>query len=279
MEEATQLGFPSLRRLRGNRGMVVFYTPACVNKGFDPENQDVARDLNYPMYQLSSELEVTSAYVEDQFSGSEDDEYHPSAAHDGSTHEITESTAEISRVEQIQTPQRNLTAISENAANDLKIGDRKLPELSSLNAGDPLISRSWHMLMAVKFTLILSLTLSSLYHFNAEENIMVRKGVAVPGHSGRVASFCNTHLDFFGSLLELEAWIKILHTSYSMCTNALLATLTSRPNLRSVLGTSESKWRRTGTAPAFASAAKSVGQGTIVQNKLTGMQHVQKSAM
>jgi hypothetical protein len=45
------------------------YTGLCAfhkGKGFDPDSQDVARHLGYPLYRLSSELESPFAHGEPQ---------------------------------------------------------------------------------------------------------------------------------------------------------------------------------------------------------------------
>ncbi|KAJ6602944.1 hypothetical protein B0H10DRAFT_1887139, partial [Mycena sp. CBHHK59/15] len=45
-------------------------------KGFDPDSQEISRHLEYPLYQVSCELDVPFAHVEesDEFSEGEDDD-------------------------------------------------------------------------------------------------------------------------------------------------------------------------------------------------------------
>lgn len=68
LEEATRLGFPDFSRVTRARG---FSWDASVYeglrqfhkaKGFDPYNQDVARHLDHPLYQLFSEVDPPFAY-------------------------------------------------------------------------------------------------------------------------------------------------------------------------------------------------------------------------
>ncbi|KAJ6555810.1 hypothetical protein B0H19DRAFT_136683 [Mycena capillaripes] len=78
-EEATELGFPSFR-LNTNifarswdasvyAGLRQFHKA----KGFDPDSQDVARYLGEPLYQLSNEIDVPFAHVDDEDSCAEED--------------------------------------------------------------------------------------------------------------------------------------------------------------------------------------------------------------
>ncbi|KAJ6549629.1 hypothetical protein B0H10DRAFT_2128274 [Mycena sp. CBHHK59/15] len=63
-EEAENLGFPPLEltmEVHGNLPLRQFHEA----KGFDPESQDVARHLGYPLYQISPEWETRFAYVEE----------------------------------------------------------------------------------------------------------------------------------------------------------------------------------------------------------------------
>ncbi|KAJ7775528.1 hypothetical protein B0H16DRAFT_47121 [Mycena metata] len=70
--EATALGFPSflLRTKVGRRswdanvyaGLRQFHAA----KGFDPNSQDVARHLGYPLYELSNEMEARFAHIVDE---------------------------------------------------------------------------------------------------------------------------------------------------------------------------------------------------------------------
>ncbi|KAJ6555807.1 hypothetical protein B0H19DRAFT_1376839 [Mycena capillaripes] len=80
-EEATELGFPSLRlgTTIGGRswdanvyaGLRQFHKA----KGFDPDSQDVARYFREPLYQLSNEVDVPFAHVDDEdLCAEEDDE-------------------------------------------------------------------------------------------------------------------------------------------------------------------------------------------------------------
>ncbi|KAJ6555862.1 hypothetical protein B0H19DRAFT_137156 [Mycena capillaripes] len=78
-EEATELGFPSFqlsREIRTNSwdasvyaGLRQFHKA----KGFDPDSQDVARYLGEPLYQLSNEIDVPFAHVDDEDSCAEED--------------------------------------------------------------------------------------------------------------------------------------------------------------------------------------------------------------
>jgi hypothetical protein len=67
-EEATELGFPSIRL---NRYICADAWDADVyaglhqfhrSKGFDPESQDVAKHLGYPLYQLPSAMDALFAH-------------------------------------------------------------------------------------------------------------------------------------------------------------------------------------------------------------------------
>ncbi|KAJ7035443.1 hypothetical protein C8F04DRAFT_530346 [Mycena alexandri] len=76
-EETTQLGFPSLRLTTQVHGY--FWDTSVYAglrqfhqaKGFDPESQDVARHMGYPLYQLSRKVNAAFAHVGEL---SEDDE-------------------------------------------------------------------------------------------------------------------------------------------------------------------------------------------------------------
>ncbi|KAJ7928248.1 hypothetical protein B0H13DRAFT_2182367 [Mycena leptocephala] len=79
-EEATELGFPSIKL-----GTTTFSDSwdadvyAALHqfhraKGFDPESQDVARHLGYPLYQLPSAVDPLFAHVDDADSDSQDDD-------------------------------------------------------------------------------------------------------------------------------------------------------------------------------------------------------------
>ncbi|KAJ7737816.1 hypothetical protein DFH07DRAFT_927516 [Mycena maculata] len=66
-DEATVLGFPSTRpttqvytQCWDASGLRRFHQA----KGFDPDSQDVARNLGHPLYQISSEPQVASAHSE-----------------------------------------------------------------------------------------------------------------------------------------------------------------------------------------------------------------------
>ncbi|KAF7337159.1 hypothetical protein MVEN_02153900 [Mycena venus] len=71
MEEATQLGFPSIQQATIVRGIYwddSFYAGLRQfhqGKGFDPDSQDVARYLGYPLYQLSTEFDPPFSHVLD----------------------------------------------------------------------------------------------------------------------------------------------------------------------------------------------------------------------
>ncbi|KAJ6555868.1 hypothetical protein B0H19DRAFT_1151422 [Mycena capillaripes] len=80
-EEATELGFPSLRldtRLGVNSWDASVYDGLRrlhKAKGFDPDSQDVARYLRHPPCQLSNEMDVPFAHVDDEdLCAEEDDE-------------------------------------------------------------------------------------------------------------------------------------------------------------------------------------------------------------
>ncbi|KAJ6522066.1 hypothetical protein B0H19DRAFT_1386735 [Mycena capillaripes] len=80
-EEATELGFPSLRldtRLGVNSWDASVYDGLRrlhKAKGFDPDSQDVARSLGYPLWQLFNEVHVQFAHVdEEDLCAEEDDE-------------------------------------------------------------------------------------------------------------------------------------------------------------------------------------------------------------
>ncbi|KAJ7229297.1 hypothetical protein B0H12DRAFT_1147896 [Mycena haematopus] len=70
MEDATRLGFPSFQF---TTKAIAFSWDATVYeglrqfhqaKGFDPESQDLARHLNYPLYRLSCQSDDSSAYMD-----------------------------------------------------------------------------------------------------------------------------------------------------------------------------------------------------------------------
>ncbi|KAJ6555886.1 hypothetical protein B0H19DRAFT_137412 [Mycena capillaripes] len=80
-KEVTELGFPSLQLYTTifarswdatvYAGLRQFYKA----KGFDPDSQDVARYLGEPLYQLSNEIDVPFALVDDEgLCAEEDDE-------------------------------------------------------------------------------------------------------------------------------------------------------------------------------------------------------------
>jgi len=72
MEDATQLGFPSIElmtEVHGHcwdenvyTGLRQFHQA----KGFDPDSQEVALRLGEPLYQFSNEMDVPFAYVDDE---------------------------------------------------------------------------------------------------------------------------------------------------------------------------------------------------------------------
>ncbi|KAF7344224.1 hypothetical protein MVEN_01713200 [Mycena venus] len=69
-EEATRLGFPSLRletKLHGDSWPASVYAGLRQfhqGKGFDPNSQDVARHLGDPLYQTSAEVDPPSAHID-----------------------------------------------------------------------------------------------------------------------------------------------------------------------------------------------------------------------
>ncbi|KAJ7027345.1 hypothetical protein C8F04DRAFT_91934 [Mycena alexandri] len=71
-KEATRLGFPSMRlatSVYGYSSDASVYTGLRqfhAAKGFDPDSQDVARHLGYPLYELSGEMNVPFAHVVDE---------------------------------------------------------------------------------------------------------------------------------------------------------------------------------------------------------------------
>ncbi|KAJ6555880.1 hypothetical protein B0H19DRAFT_1376866 [Mycena capillaripes] len=79
-EEATELGFPSLLL---KTEIVTTYWDANVYaglrqfhqaKGFDPDSQDVARYFGHPLFQLSNEVDVPFAHVDEEDSCAEEDD-------------------------------------------------------------------------------------------------------------------------------------------------------------------------------------------------------------
>ncbi|KAJ7609497.1 hypothetical protein FB45DRAFT_702687, partial [Roridomyces roridus] len=76
-EEAKQMGFPNFEldiKIRGfywaddlYAGMWEFYT----SKGYDPETLDVARDLGYPLCEISCEKEELHAYCKFRFTNAD----------------------------------------------------------------------------------------------------------------------------------------------------------------------------------------------------------------
>ncbi|KAJ6555873.1 hypothetical protein B0H19DRAFT_137274 [Mycena capillaripes] len=80
-EEATELGFPSFQlstEIRTHSWDATVYAglrQLHKVKGFDPESQDVARYLGQSLYQLSNEIDVPFAHVDDEeLCAEEDDE-------------------------------------------------------------------------------------------------------------------------------------------------------------------------------------------------------------
>jgi hypothetical protein len=69
-EEAIHIGFPSLRletKLYGDSWPASVYAGLRQfheGKGFDPESQDVARHLGYPLFQISAEVHPLFAHSE-----------------------------------------------------------------------------------------------------------------------------------------------------------------------------------------------------------------------
>ncbi|KAF7337136.1 hypothetical protein MVEN_02151600 [Mycena venus] len=78
-EEATRLGFPTIQlntEIYGeywDDSVYIGLRQFHQGKGFDPNSQDVARHLGYPLYQLSNEIEVPFAHVTEEDSDEEDD--------------------------------------------------------------------------------------------------------------------------------------------------------------------------------------------------------------
>ncbi|KAJ6615757.1 hypothetical protein B0H10DRAFT_1800877, partial [Mycena sp. CBHHK59/15] len=69
-ETSRKLGFPSLALTRGifgiswNKPIYLALRQFYKAKGFDPESQDIARVLRYPLYRLSSERDTSFAHCE-----------------------------------------------------------------------------------------------------------------------------------------------------------------------------------------------------------------------
>ncbi|KAF7337141.1 hypothetical protein MVEN_02152100 [Mycena venus] len=78
-EEAARLGFPAIqlntqiRRNNWDDSIYIGLRQFHQGKGFNPNSQDVARHLGYPLYQLSNEIEVPFAHVTEEDSDEEDD--------------------------------------------------------------------------------------------------------------------------------------------------------------------------------------------------------------
>ncbi|KAJ7826039.1 hypothetical protein B0H13DRAFT_2680789 [Mycena leptocephala] len=152
-EEASELGFPSIRpytTIYGSRwdanvyaGLRQFHQI----KGFDPDSQDVAEHLGYPLYQLSRAMDPLFAHVDEEDSYSIEDDQNPVTTdtdHGNHTHNPTTGTEE--------------------------------PALHSLHEEMP-ISRTFGFLMNVQWILILFLTLSWLStRENSEDNARIREG-------------------------------------------------------------------------------------------------------
>ncbi|KAF8206022.1 hypothetical protein K438DRAFT_497978 [Mycena galopus ATCC 62051] len=70
-EEATNLGFPSMRlstTIWGTSWDSEVYLGLCQfhqGKGFDPDSQEVARQLGYPLYELSPEFQGLFAHMDE----------------------------------------------------------------------------------------------------------------------------------------------------------------------------------------------------------------------
>ncbi|KAJ7681990.1 hypothetical protein DFH06DRAFT_285196 [Mycena polygramma] len=78
-KEATQLGFPSIE-LETRIGLESWDTSVYaglrefhVGKGFDPDSQDLARHLGYPLYEVIGEVEAPCARVTDEPSENDED--------------------------------------------------------------------------------------------------------------------------------------------------------------------------------------------------------------
>ncbi|KAJ7111861.1 hypothetical protein C8R44DRAFT_882906 [Mycena epipterygia] len=171
MEEATQLGFPSIQwtteidAVYWDTSVYAGLRQFHQGKGFDPESQDVAVHLGEPLYQVSNEAEPPFAHVEDETSGMED--------YDGSEQEFPvddenvqdSTTVELNRelpVHDEETHGGASVEQSQPTVQDLSIADESI-EPYSLGAEDYPASQSYQALMIVKFTLVIFLALSSLY--------------------------------------------------------------------------------------------------------------------
>ncbi|KAF7349756.1 hypothetical protein MSAN_01702700 [Mycena sanguinolenta] len=99
-EEAANLGFLSMELKTEVR--VVFWDDAVysaqrkfhVAKGFDPDGQDVARELGHPLYELS--VSVANVQEEDSAPDGDDESEHPSSRADFVQHDPLELTQEFS---------------------------------------------------------------------------------------------------------------------------------------------------------------------------------------
>jgi len=138
-KDVTDLGFPSIRlsmRIEGISWDTSIYAGIRQfheDKGFDPDTQDVARYLGHPLYQLSAELNVPFAHMDD----AEDDQGL------GATDQDSDNTPQTSDEVLIHVVERD-------------------PKHSSAVEELPL-SQTFKSLMNIQVMLILFLTLSGLY--------------------------------------------------------------------------------------------------------------------
>ncbi|KAJ7928262.1 hypothetical protein B0H13DRAFT_1007651 [Mycena leptocephala] len=97
-EEAAELGFPSIK-------LDIYVLVLCWNadvytalrqfhqaKGFDPDSQDVARHLGYPLFQLTSAVDALFAHVDDADIDSQEDGQDPDTGGEN-INQVHESTA------------------------------------------------------------------------------------------------------------------------------------------------------------------------------------------
>ncbi|KAJ7725779.1 hypothetical protein B0H16DRAFT_1593732, partial [Mycena metata] len=114
-------------------------------KGFDPDSQELAQHLGYPLYQLSEQLEVTFAHVEEETFG---------------TVNYLESNPMLPR-DSAQIPG---LSIEDCPVTDIAMTETEMPGPFQLDAEMPTtLSWAWKLVTAVKLMLMIYLAISWVY--------------------------------------------------------------------------------------------------------------------
>ncbi|KAJ6538685.1 hypothetical protein DFH09DRAFT_75439, partial [Mycena vulgaris] len=187
-EEAGELGFPSLDfemkvwvwswHESVYTGIRQFHQA----KGYDPYSQDVARELGYPLFQVSSELDASFAHVQNRSEKDESERDEELSGNESLQEELqsflcqfqSKSDAPCAHVQDWGKgdSSSNLTdkhlsstefpqeLLLEGSSLDSSLGRGNFPPLDT---GELEPSRGWTIIMGVQFTLILALSVLHLY--------------------------------------------------------------------------------------------------------------------